>query len=61
TTISEYEHELLQKFRTKRNKFRYVLCPTCNESENNMDPGEIPNKLQGLTKVEEMLIAQAFT
>ncbi|RIB19266.1 hypothetical protein C2G38_2182332 [Gigaspora rosea] len=28
-------------------------------AENNMDPGEIPNELQGLTEVEKMLIAQA--
>ena len=26
-----------------------------------MDPGEVPNELQGLTEVEEMLIAQVFT
>ncbi|CAG8489294.1 8320_t:CDS:2 [Gigaspora margarita] len=28
--------------------------------ENNMDPGEVPEELQGLTEVEEMLIAQVF-
>src|SRR3954462_2624712 len=26
-----------------------------------MDPGEVPNELQGLTEIEEMLIAQVFT
>ena len=26
-----------------------------------MDPGEVPDKLQGLTEIEEMLIAQVFT
>ncbi|CAG8559029.1 9051_t:CDS:10, partial [Scutellospora calospora] len=28
--------------------------------ENNMDPGEVPEELQGLTEIEEMLIAQVF-
>jgi hypothetical protein len=28
---------------------------------NNMDPGEVPEELQGLTDIEEMLIAKAFT
>ena len=27
---------------------------------NNMDPGEVPDELQGLTQIEEMLIAQIF-
>ena len=27
---------------------------------NNMDPGEIPDELQGLTEIEEMLIAKIF-
>ena len=26
-----------------------------------MDPGEVPDELQGLTEIEEMLIAQVFT
>jgi hypothetical protein len=30
-------------------------------AENNMDPGEIPNELKGLTEIEEMLIAQVFS
>ncbi|CAG8508044.1 5690_t:CDS:2 [Scutellospora calospora] len=29
-------------------------------SENNMDPGEVSEELQGLTEIEEMLIAQVF-
>jgi len=29
--------------------------------ENNMDPGEVPEELQDLTEIEEMLIAKAFT
>jgi len=29
--------------------------------ENNMDPGVVPEELKGLTKIEEMLIAQVFT
>ncbi|GBB86547.1 hypothetical protein RclHR1_12970010 [Rhizophagus clarus] len=30
-------------------------------ADNNMDPGEIPDELQELTDIEEMLIAQIFT
>ena len=30
-------------------------------AENYMDPGEVPDELQGLTEIEEMLIAQVFT
>ncbi|CAG8502458.1 12012_t:CDS:2, partial [Cetraspora pellucida] len=30
-------------------------------AENNMDPKEVPEELQGLTEVEEMLISQVFT
>ena len=30
-------------------------------ADNNMDPGEVPEELQGLTDIEEMLIAQVFT
>jgi len=26
-----------------------------------MDPGDVPEELQGLTEIEEMLIAQVFT
>ena len=45
------------------------MCRRCNKEkgtkkfskDNNMDPGEVPNELQGLTEVEEMLIAQVFT
>ncbi|RGB37621.1 hypothetical protein C1646_666084 [Rhizophagus diaphanus] len=29
-------------------------------AENNMDPGEVPQELQDLTDIEEMLIAQVF-
>ncbi|GBC10956.2 uncharacterized protein LOC114518658 [Rhizophagus irregularis DAOM 181602=DAOM 197198] len=29
-------------------------------ADNNMDPGEVPDELQGLTDIEEMLIAQVF-
>ena len=28
---------------------------------NNIDPGKVPDELQGLTEIEEMLIAQIFT
>ncbi|CAG8703771.1 42153_t:CDS:2 [Gigaspora margarita] len=68
TTISEYEHELLQKFRTivlirgmRRRCSTEKTLPKKFSAENNMDPGKIPNELQGLTEVEEMLIAQVFT
>src|SRR5256884_1223886 len=45
-------------------------CRRCNteksnlkkfSSENNMDPGVVPDELKGLTEIEEMLIAQVFT
>jgi hypothetical protein len=29
-------------------------------TENNMNPGDLPKELQGLTEIEEMLIAQIF-
>ena len=29
--------------------------------ENNMDPGKLPKEIEGLTEIEEMLIAQVFT
>jgi hypothetical protein len=29
-------------------------------AENNMDPGEVPEELQSLTEIEEMLIARVF-
>ena len=29
-------------------------------TDNNMDPGEVPEELQGLTEIEEMLIARVF-
>jgi ATP-dependent DNA helicase PIF1 len=78
---------LLKRFRDKVDKFKYSLCPVCNESfpsivivsgeccrrcytekdspkkfsaENNMDPGEVPEELQGLSEIEEMLIARVF-
>src|SRR5437588_590702 len=45
------------------------MCRRCNKEigtkkfskDNNMDPGDVPDELQGLTEVEEMLIAQVFT
>ena len=30
--LSEIERDLLKKFRNKVDKFKHVLCPTCNES-----------------------------
>ena len=44
-------------------------CRRCNaekkpnkfSASNNMDPGDVPNELQGLTEIEEMLIAKVFT
>ncbi|CAG8799932.1 5916_t:CDS:2, partial [Gigaspora margarita] len=66
TTLSEYEKELLKKFRTKMNKLQYrckceKTLPKKFSAENNMNLGEVPEELQGLTEVEEMLIAQVFT
>ena len=86
TTISEDEHQILQKFRNKMDNIRYGSCLTCNERipsmrlikgmcqrcyrekssikkfslENNMDPGDVPEELEGLSEIEEMLIAQVF-
>src|ERR1051325_12187666 len=37
------------------------LTPKKFSSENNMDPGVVPDELKGLTEIEEMLIAQVFT
>ncbi len=30
-------------------------------ADNNMDPGDVSDELEGLTEIEEMLIAQVFT
>ena len=85
--LSEFDHKLLQKFRTTINKFEQKLCLVCNErfpsiklvmgecqhcyndkntpkrfsAENNMDPKNLPEELQDLTEIEEMLIAQIFS
>ena len=48
--VSEKETEEIEK--TLPKKF---------SEENNMDPSKVPNKLQDLTKVEEMLIVQVFS
>lgn len=45
------------------------MCRRCNmekdtkkfSKDNDMDPGEVPEELQELTEIEEMLIAQVFT
>lgn len=45
------------------------MCRRCNKEkgtkkfskDNDMDPGEVLEELQGLTEIEEMLIAQVFT
>jgi hypothetical protein len=36
------------------------LVPKKFSEENNMDPGDVPDDLKGLTEIEEMLIAQVF-
>ncbi|CAG8753248.1 15757_t:CDS:2, partial [Gigaspora margarita] len=69
TRLNEYEKELLRKFRTKMILSGGMCCrckskknlPKKFSGENNMNPGEIPEELQGLTEVEKMLIAQVFT
>src|SRR5436853_6411128 len=47
-----------------------ITCRRCHtekhvpkkfSADNNMDPGEVPDELKGLTEIEEMLIAQVFT
>ena len=35
--------------------------PNKFSANNMMDPGDVPNELQGLTEIEEMLIAKVFT
>ncbi|CAG8774992.1 27709_t:CDS:2, partial [Gigaspora margarita] len=86
TVLSEFDRDLLGKFRTKMNKIKYVFCSVYNENflsitivkgkccqcytekstpkkfsgENDMDPGKVPEELQGLTEVKEMLITQVF-
>ena len=51
-------------------KFTNEICKRCNSDkstpkrfseENNMDPGKLPKEIEGLTEIEEMLIAQVFT
>src|SRR2546429_3629822 len=45
------------------------MCRRCSKekgtkkfsSENDMDPGEVPDELKELTEIEEMLIAQVFS
>ena len=39
---------------TEKNEVKKFLA------RNNMDPGEVPEELRGLTQIEEMLIAQIF-
>jgi len=39
---------------------REKSIPKKFSKENNMDPGELPKQLKGLTEIEEMLIAQVF-
>ncbi|CAG8818569.1 27104_t:CDS:2, partial [Gigaspora margarita] len=47
-----------------KNEYCYCYCektiPKKFSDDNNMDPGNIPEELQDLTKVEKMLIAQIF-
>ncbi|CAG8622232.1 9540_t:CDS:2, partial [Racocetra fulgida] len=57
---SELEQDLLRKFFEKIDKLKCILCSVYNK-KNNMDLEEVPEKLQGLTEVEEMLISQVFT
>ncbi|CAG8791829.1 22137_t:CDS:2, partial [Gigaspora margarita] len=57
TILEEYDKVLLREYRhcytekTLSKKFSFG---------NNMDPGEVPEELQGLTEIEEMLIVQVF-
>ena len=37
------------------------IMPHKFSAENNMDPGNVPDELQGMTEIEEMLIAKVFT
>ncbi|PKK50045.1 hypothetical protein RhiirC2_803409, partial [Rhizophagus irregularis] len=60
--LGEFEQDLLKKFRNKGE------CRRCHKEkqpkkflkDNNMDPGEVPDKLCDLTEIEEMLVTQVF-
>jgi hypothetical protein len=45
---------------TCRRCYSDKTIPKKFSAQNNMDPGDVPEELQGLTEIEEMLIAQIF-
>jgi hypothetical protein len=75
-TVSEEKHKLLQKFRKKMDDIQHGLYPVCNERIPSMTlimgmcqcchtkkslPKKFLAELKKLSKIKEMLIAQAFT
>ncbi|GES78966.1 replication protein A 70 kDa DNA-binding subunit-like [Rhizophagus clarus] len=61
TNISEDDRRVLQKKKKLReNDENQEEEPKRFSKENNMDPGDVPEELQGLTEIKEMLIAQVF-
>ena len=52
--LPERRYILARDARETRSRVDYILL------NNDMDPGSVPAELQGLSKVEELLIARAF-
>ncbi|CAG8618328.1 300_t:CDS:2, partial [Racocetra fulgida] len=72
--LSEFDKILLRRLRSKeyfpiltlvvgkcRHCYTEKKLPKKFSSDNNMDPGDVSEELQGLTEIEEMLIAQVFS
>ncbi|CAG8741528.1 5472_t:CDS:2, partial [Rhizophagus irregularis] len=70
STISNFTNKLCNKCNERFPSITLIgnECRRCHlegspkkfSTENNMDPGEVPQELQDLTDIEEMLIAQVF-
>ncbi|CAG8807059.1 28045_t:CDS:2, partial [Gigaspora margarita] len=62
TILKEYDKVLLRQFHNKMDKLKHSECPTCKECFPSITlvVGELPEELQELTEIEEMLIAQVF-
>ncbi|CAG8526166.1 16461_t:CDS:2, partial [Gigaspora rosea] len=72
TTMNKLSNKLCNVYNEQFPSIELVQgeCRRCNRekstpkkfsAENNMDPSDVPQELQNLTEVEEMLIAQVFT
>ncbi|CAG8759770.1 45000_t:CDS:2 [Gigaspora margarita] len=66
TILEEFDQVLLHQFCNKVVKLKHSECSTCKEYILSITlvvgeyPGEVPEELQELTKIEEMFIAQVF-